>query len=34
MAAMRAEAANAAVPIAEGENTLRARIMVGYEIAR
>jgi uncharacterized protein len=34
MAAMRAEAANAAVPIAEGENTLRARIVVGYEIAR
>src|SRR5271169_6743498 len=34
MAAMRAGAANAAVPIAEGEKTLHARIVVGYEIAR
>jgi len=33
MAAMRAGAAMAAVPIAEGEETLRARIVVGYEIA-
>ena len=34
MAAMRAGAVNAAVPIAEGEKTLHARIVVGYEIAR
>ncbi len=34
MAAMRAGAVKAAVPIAEGEETLRARIVVGYEIAR
>ena len=34
MAAMRAGAVKAAVPIAEGEETLHARIVVGYEIAR
>jgi hypothetical protein len=34
MAAMRAESLKAAVPIAEGEKTLHARIVVGYEIAR
>lgn len=34
MAAMPAPAARAAVPIAQGEETLRARIVVGYEVAR
>jgi len=34
MAAMRLPAARAAVPIAEGEEILRARVVVGYEIAR
>jgi len=34
MAGLRAAAVKAAVPIAEGEETLHARIVVGYEIAR
>jgi len=33
MAGLRAAAVKAAVPIAEGEETLHARIVVGYEIA-
>jgi len=34
MAAMRAPTARAAVPIAEGEETLHAHIVIGYQIAR